>query len=91
MMVSDRNHDSGSLTTSRESLSSRSLRMPHGAGGRQQRQTTPVHRTQPEKFRITHSFHPLSGNEFEALACQEYGGEQRVCSSTRKAANVRLH
>jgi RNA-directed DNA polymerase len=31
-------------------------------------QTTPVHRTQPEKFRITHSFHPLSGSEFEALA-----------------------
>jgi hypothetical protein len=41
-------------------------------------QTTHVRRAQPEKFRITHPFHPLSGWEFEALACKECSGEQRV-------------
>ena len=33
----------------------------------------------PQKFRITHPFHPLSGREFEALSRKEYGDEHRVC------------
>jgi len=57
---------------------------------RHQGQTTPVHRTHPEKFRITHSFHPLSGSEFEALACKEYGAEQRVCFLDKKGRQCEI-
>jgi hypothetical protein len=60
------------------------------ADDRQQGQTTPVHRTQPEKFRVTHSFHPLSGSKFEALACKEYGGEQRVCFLDKKGRQCEI-
>jgi len=45
---------------------------------------------QTEKFRITHPFHPLSGHEFEALACKEYSGEQRVCSLDKKGRQCEL-
>ena len=57
---------------------------------RERRRTTPVRRTQPGKFRITHPFHPLSGREFEALACKEYGGEQRVCFRDKKGRQFEI-
>jgi hypothetical protein len=62
----------------------------YGADDRQQDQTTPVHRIRPEKFRITHSFHPLFGSDFEALACKEYGGEQRVCFLDKKGRQCEI-
>jgi hypothetical protein len=53
---------------------------------RERRRTTPVRRTQPEKVRITHPFHPVSGHEFEALATKNtavnresvYNGSRRL-------------
>jgi hypothetical protein len=57
---------------------------------RQQGQTKPVHRTQPGKFPITHSFHPLFGSEFEALACKEYCGEQRDCFLDKKGRQCEI-
>ena len=57
---------------------------------RERRRTTPVRRTQPGKFRITHPFHPLAGREFEALACKEYGGEQRVCFLDKKGRQFEI-
>jgi hypothetical protein len=45
---------------------------------------------QAKKFRITHPFHPLSGHEFEALACKEYSGEQRVCFLDKKGRQCEL-
>ena len=56
----------------------------NGLRGRSRRQTPHVRRAQPEKSRISHPFHPLSGCEFEAVACKEYRGEQRVCSLDKK-------
>ena len=44
----------------------------------------------PEKFRITHPFHPLSGSEFEALVWKEYGGEQRVCFLDKKGRQCEI-
>jgi len=35
------------------------------------RRTTRFRRIEPQKFRITHPFHPLAGREFEALTCKE--------------------
>jgi uncharacterized protein DUF5372 len=62
----------------------------NGPGARSRRQTTHVRRAQPEKFRITHPFHRLSGREFEALACKEYGGEQRVCFLDKKGRQCEI-
>jgi hypothetical protein len=45
---------------------------------------------QTKNFRITHPFHPLSGHEFEALACKEYSGEQRVCFLDRKGRQCEI-
>ena len=59
-------------------------------GLRSRRQTTHVRRAQPEKFRITHPFHPLSGCEFEALACKGYSGEQRVCFLDKKGRQCEI-
>lgn len=43
------------------------------------------------KFRITHPCHPLTGREFEALACKElYGGEQRVCFLDKKGRECEI-
>jgi Family of unknown function (DUF5372) len=42
------------------------------------RRTTRICRIEPQKFRITHLFHPLFGREFESLGRKEYGGEYRV-------------
>ena len=61
-----------------------------GPKARERRRTTPVRRTQPGKFRITHPFHPLAGREFEALACKEYGGEQRVCFLDKKGRQCEI-
>jgi hypothetical protein len=52
--------------------------------------TIPVRRTQPEKFRITHPFHPLSGHEFETLARKEYSGERRVCFLDKKGRQCEI-
>ena len=57
---------------------------------RSRRQTTHVHRVLPEKFRITHPFHPLSGCEFEVLACKEYSGEQRICFFDKKGRQCEI-
>ena len=62
----------------------------NGPRERKRRRTTPVHRKQPEKFRITHPFHPLSGREFEALTRKEYGGEQRVCFLDKKGRQCEI-
>jgi hypothetical protein len=62
----------------------------NGQRRRERRRTTPVRRTQPEKFRITHPFHPLSGREFEALAWKKYGGEQRVCFFDKKGRQCEI-
>jgi len=62
----------------------------NGQPGRSRRQTTHVRRAQPEKFRITHPFHPLSGCEFEALARKEYSGEQRVCFLDKKGRQCEI-
>jgi hypothetical protein len=35
-------------------------------------------------------FTPLSGSEFEALACKEYGGEQRVCFLDKKGRQCEI-
>ena len=53
-------------------------------------QTTHVRRAQPERFRITHPFHPLSGCEFEPLARKEYSGEQRVCFLDKKGRQCEI-
>jgi hypothetical protein len=45
---------------------------------------------QTKKFRITHPFHPLTGHEFEALACKEYSGEQRVCFLDKKGRQCEI-
>ena len=45
---------------------------------------------QTKKFRITHPFHPPSGREFEALACKEYSGEQRVCFLDKKGRQCEI-
>src|SRR3974377_407142 len=79
----------GSVFGSGQSLSPKS----NSFSGRNQRKrcrTTPVRRTQPEKFRVTHPFHPLSGHEFEALACKEYGGERRVCFLDKKGRQCEI-
>ena len=62
----------------------------NGPRERSRGQTTCVRRTQPETFRITHPFHPLSGREFEALACKEYSGEQRVCFLDKKGRQCEI-
>jgi len=62
----------------------------NGLNQRERRRTTPVRLTQPGKFRITHPFHPLSGREFEVLACKEYGGEQRVCFLDKKGRQFEI-
>jgi hypothetical protein len=40
-------------------------RTENAAGKRKRHRTTRIRRTEPQKFRITHPFHPLSGREFE--------------------------
>ena len=45
---------------------------------------------QPEKFRITHPFHPLPGREFEALTWKEYGREERVCFLDKKGRQCEI-
>ena len=70
--------------------SSHKLNSWNGPRARERRRTTPVRRTQPGKFRITHPFHPLSGREFEALAWKEYGGEQRVCFLDKKGRQFEI-
>jgi hypothetical protein len=45
---------------------------------------------QTEKFRIKHPFHPLSGHEFEVLACKEYSGEKRLCFLDKKGRQCEL-
>jgi hypothetical protein len=61
-----------------------------GPNRRNRSQTTHIRRARPEKFRITHPFHPLSGWEFEALACKEYSGEQRVCFLDKKGRQCEI-
>jgi hypothetical protein len=40
--------------------------------------TTPAGNIKPERFRVTHPFHPLSGREFEVLARHRHWNEDRV-------------
>jgi hypothetical protein len=54
------------------------------------RRTTRVRRIEPQKFRTTHPFHPLTGREFEALARKEHGGEQRVCFLEKKGRQCEI-
>ena len=54
------------------------------------RRITRVRRIEPQEFRITHPFHPLSGREFEALAQKEYGGEHRVCFADKKGRQCEI-
>ena len=61
-----------------------------GLKERSRHQTTHVRCAQPERFRITHPFHPLSGCEFETLSCKEYSGEQRVCFLDKKGRQCEI-
>jgi Family of unknown function (DUF5372) len=61
-----------------------------GPRPRSRHRTTHVRRAQPERFRITHPFHPLSGCEFEPLARKEYSGEQRVCFLDKKGRQCEI-
>jgi hypothetical protein len=60
------------------------------AGDWKRRRTTRVRRTEPQKFRITHPFHPLAGREFEALALKEYNGERRVSFLDKKGRQFEI-
>ena len=71
-------------------LMSLGLNSCNGPSQRSRRQTTQARRAQPEKFRITHPFHSLSGCEFEAPACKEYSGEQRVCFLDKKGRQCEI-
>ncbi len=57
---------------------------------RKGRRTTRVRRIEPQKFRITHPFHPLTGREFEALSRKEYSGEHRVCFVDKKGRQCEI-
>ena len=57
---------------------------------RKRRRTTPVRRIEPQTFRITHPFHPLSGHEFELLARKEYNGEHRVGCFDKKGRQFEI-
>jgi hypothetical protein len=54
------------------------------------RRTTHVRRIEPQKFRITHPFHPLTGSEFESLSRKEYSGEHRVCFVDKKGRQCEI-
>jgi hypothetical protein len=45
---------------------------------------------EPQKFRITHPFHPLTGHEFESLSRKEYSGEDRVCFVDKKGRQCEI-
>ena len=49
-----------------------------------------VHRIEPQRFRITHPFHPLAGREFESLARKEYSAEHRVCFLNKKGRQCEI-
>jgi len=49
-----------------------------------QGRTTSLVRTEPQKFRIAHPFHPFSGREFELLDHKEPAAEQRACFLDKK-------
>jgi hypothetical protein len=57
---------------------------------RKRRRTTRVRRIEPQKFRITHPFHPLAGREFEALSRKEYSGEHRVSFLDKKGRQCEI-
>ena len=57
---------------------------------RKRRRTTRVRRIEPQTFRITHPFHPLTGREFEALTRKDHGGEQRVCFLDKKGRQCEI-
>ncbi|MBV8830931.1 MAG: hypothetical protein JO108_17050 [Acidobacteriaceae bacterium] len=59
-------------------LSSVLRRIVNAGDDRKRHRTTRVHPIDPQKFRITHPFHPLLGREFESLGRKEYGGEYSV-------------
>jgi hypothetical protein len=61
-----------------------------GQDNRKRRRTTRVRRTEPQKFQVTHPFHPLAGREFEALARKEYGGEHRVSFLDKKGRQCEI-
>jgi hypothetical protein len=62
----------------------------NAADVRKRRRTTRVRRIEPQKFRIIHPFHPLTGREFEALAQKEYSGEHRVCFLDKKGRQCEI-
>ena len=62
----------------------------NAASGWRRLRTTRVRRSEPEKFRITHPFHPLAGREFEALARKEYSGEHRVYFVDKKGRQCEI-
>ncbi len=62
----------------------------NGGGDWKRRRTTRVRRTEPQKFQITHPFHPFAGREFEALARKEYGGEHRVSFLDKKGRQCEI-
>src|SRR5690348_12408775 len=45
---------------------------------------------EPQKFRITHPFHPLTGREVETLSRKEHGGEHRVCFLDKKGRQCEI-
>jgi hypothetical protein len=53
--------------------------MCNGRRLKQRSQTTPLPRTEPQKFRITHPFHPLFGRELELFAFKDHITERRAC------------
>jgi len=61
-----------------------------GKTPRKRRRTTPIVRTEPQKFRITHPFHPLSGREFELLWCKDHPAARRVCFLDKKGRRCEI-
>jgi hypothetical protein len=61
-----------------------------GASGQKWRRTTPLVRTEPQKFRITHPFHPLSGRKYELLERKEHAAEKRACFLDKKGRQCEI-
>jgi hypothetical protein len=57
---------------------------------RNRRRTTLARRANPQKFRITHPFHPLAGREFELLWCKDYSVERRACYLDKKGRHCEI-